>query len=73
VSKGAKVDVKDRLGRTPWSMAAALYPSFDSASANSLVGLRPHPATADLLLKLGATRMTEKDFPRIKNRAYAND
>ncbi len=63
VDKGANVDAKDKLGRTPWSMAAAVYPSYGSASSNRLAGVRLHQSTADLLLKLGATRMTEKDFP----------
>ena len=75
VDKGAKVNVKDKLGRTPWSRAAGFYPSFGSASAGRLVVIRPHPRTADLLLKLGATRLTEEDFRRpasIRRRAYPN-
>ena len=63
VDKGAQVNAKDELGRTPWSMAAGFYPSFGTASANTLVSIRPHPGTAELLLKLGATQLTEKDFP----------
>lgn len=63
VDKGAQVNAKDKLGRTPWSMAAGFYPSFGTASANTLVSIRPHPGTAELLLKLGATQLTEKDFP----------
>jgi ankyrin repeat protein len=63
VDKGAQVNAKDALGRTPWSMAAGFYPSFGTASANTLVSIRPHPRTAELLLTLGATQLTEKDFP----------
>jgi hypothetical protein len=63
VDRGANVNAKDELGRTPWSMAAGFYPSFGTASANTLVSIRPHPRTADLLLQLGATRLTEEDFP----------
>ncbi|MGH9785920.1 MAG: ankyrin repeat domain-containing protein, partial [Terriglobia bacterium] len=63
VDQGAQVNAKDNLGRTPWSRAAGFYPSFGTASANTLVSIRPHPRTAELLLKLGATQMTEKDFP----------
>ena len=63
VNKGAQVNAKDGLGRTPWSMAAGFYPSFGTASANTLVSIRPHPRTAELLLKLGAAQLTEKDFP----------
>ena len=75
VDKGVKVNVKDKLGRTPWSRAAGFYPSFGSASAGRLVVTRPHPRTADLLLKLGATQMTEEDFPlpaSVRRRRYPN-
>ena len=63
VDKGAQVNAKDELGRTPWSMAAGFYPSFGTASANTLVSIRPHPGTAELLLELGATQLMEEDFP----------
>jgi uncharacterized protein len=70
VDKGAQVNAKDNLGRTPWSMAAGFYPSFGVASANNLVSIRPHPETAELLLKLGATQLTAEDFPRPSGREY---
>ena len=76
VGKGAQVNAKDGLGRTPWSRAAGFYPSFGTASANTLVNIRPHPRTAELLLKLGATRMTEADFPNpstLRTRGYVTN
>lgn len=76
VDQGAQVNAKDQLGRTPWSMAAGFYPSFGTASANTLVNLRPHPRTAELLLKLGATQLTEKDFPNpssLRTRGYVTN
>jgi len=50
VEKGAKVDVKDRLGQTPWTIAEAIIPVVNNQGS-----LRLHKSTADLLLKLGAT------------------
>jgi ankyrin repeat protein len=76
VDKGAQVNAKDMLGRTPWSMAAGFYPSFGTASANTLVSIRPHPGTAELLLKLGATQLTEADFPNpssLRTRGYVTN
>ncbi len=76
VDKGAQVNAKDNLGRTPWSMAAGFYPSFGVASANNLVSIRPHPRTADLLLKLGATQLTAEDFPlpsSLRTRGYVTN
>ena len=69
VDKGADINAKDELGRTPWSRAAGFYPSFGVASANNLVSIRPHPETADLLLEMGATRLTEEDFTPIRRRS----
>jgi ankyrin repeat protein len=51
--RGAKVDAKDKKGETPWSVAEALNNPGDVH----------HKSTGDLLLKLGATRLTAADFP----------
>ena len=48
-SKGAKVDVKDKHGETPWSMAAGISPVL---RYRGLYG--KHESTAKLLEKLGA-------------------
>jgi ankyrin repeat protein len=48
-SKGAKVDVKDKYGETPWSMAAGISPVL---RYRGLYGR--HESTATLLEKLGA-------------------
>jgi ankyrin repeat protein len=48
-SKGAKVDVKDKHGETPWSMAAGISPVL---RYRGLYG--KHESTANLLEKLGA-------------------
>ena len=50
VDKGAKVDVQDRTGQTPWTMAKGMSPGKGSQGRYGT-----HPSTADLLLKLGAT------------------
>lgn len=49
-SKGAKVDVKDKYGETPWSMAAGISPVL---RYRGLYG--KHESTAALLEKLGAS------------------
>ena len=54
VDKGAAVDAKDKRGETPWSLAVAL---------NNAGDIR-HESTGNLLLKLGAKRLTASDFPR---------
>ena len=48
--KGAKVDVQDRSGQTPWTMAMGMSPGKGSQGRYG-----SHPSAADLLLKLGAT------------------
>ncbi len=50
VDHGAKVDVEDRSGQTPWTMAKGMSPGTGSQGRYGT-----HPSTADLLLKLGAT------------------
>lgn len=56
VDKGAKLDVRDRTGQTPWALAAGIaIPGGDAFLA------RYHKSTADLLLKLGAKQLSYKD------------
>jgi ankyrin repeat protein len=47
---GAKVDVVDGLGQTPWTMAQGISPSLGTRGSYGI-----HKSTADLLLRLGAT------------------
>jgi ankyrin repeat protein len=71
VDKGAPVNAKDRVGQTPWSIAEAISPVVNNQGA-----LRLHKNTADLLLKLGANRLTAQDLtpPRglVNIRNYAD-
>ncbi|MGH9787043.1 MAG: ankyrin repeat domain-containing protein, partial [Terriglobia bacterium] len=71
VDKGALVNAKDRVGQTPWSIAEAISPVVNNQGS-----LRLHKSTADLLLKLGATRVTAQDLtpPRglVNIRNYAD-
>ena len=55
--KGAKVDVKDRSGETPWSMAAGISPSLRATGTYG-----NHESTANLLLKLGAKPVTHDEL-----------
>ena len=55
-AKGANVNGKDKSGETPWSLAMSLNNDGEIV----------HQATADLLLKLGATRLTTADFAQKK-------
>ena len=59
VEKGAKVDAKDRIGQTPWTIAEAISPVVNNQGA-----LRLHKSTADLLLKLGATAIDPAELRR---------
>lgn len=54
---GAAVDVPDKNGETPWSMAAGVSPT---ANNQGLYGV--HQSTADLLLKLGAKAVTREEM-----------
>jgi len=54
---GAKVDVPDKRGETPWSMAAGISPT---ANNQGLYG--SHQSTADLLQKLGAKPVTREEL-----------
>ena len=53
VDKGAKVNVTDSSGQTPWTVAAQVFPP--TLLDDNLRPQSGHPSTADLLLKLGAT------------------
>jgi ankyrin repeat protein len=58
--KGAQVNLRDKIGQTPWTIAEHIIP--DSAIGAEKIHTA-HKSTADLLLKLGATRLTMEDFP----------
>ena len=53
----AIIDVVNKNGETPWSMASGIAPSF-----NNLGSYGTHPDTADALLKLGAKPITREDM-----------
>ena len=55
--QGAKVNVKNNYGETPWSMAAGLSPVL---RYRGLYG--SHQSTANLLLKMGATKVSQKEL-----------
>jgi ankyrin repeat protein len=57
VDRGAEVDAKDNDKQTPWSMAQGISPRLGSRGSYG-----SHPATAALLLKLGATVRTREDM-----------
>ena len=57
VDHGAEVDVQDNIGQTPWSMAKGISPALGSRGSYG-----SHPATADLLLKLGAKPRSREDM-----------
>jgi ankyrin repeat protein len=52
VDKGAKLDVKDRFGQTPYSIAVGQIGKYILDFQKKPFG--PHASTAKLLLKLGA-------------------
>lgn len=54
---GAKVNVKDKAGQTPWSMAEGISPL---TRRRGLYGT--HKSTLDLLLRLGATPLTAEEI-----------
>lgn len=55
--QGAEVDVADKQGETPWSMAAGISPTFNN---QGIYG--SHQSTADLLLRLGAQPITQEEL-----------
>jgi len=60
VQRGASVNVKDKLGQTPWTLAEGII-SEGATRAEKIDA--PHPETAKLLVKLGANVMTAEDLP----------
>jgi hypothetical protein len=52
VDKGAKLDIKDMFGQTPYSIAAGQIGAFIADFQKKPFG--PHPRTMNLLRKLGA-------------------
>ncbi len=54
---GAQVDVRNKSGETPWSMASGISPSLQDGGAYGL-----HEGTAALLVKLGAKPITRADM-----------
>jgi len=54
---GAHVDVQDKTGETPWTMAAGVSPT---ANNQGLYGV--HQSTADLLLRLGAKAVSREEM-----------
>ena len=54
---GAQVDVRDKRGETPWTMASGISPT---ANNQGMYGV--HQSTADLLVKLGAKPMTREEM-----------
>ena len=54
---GAKVDVKDKAGETPWSMATGISPALRRRGQYG-----SHPSTGNLLLKLGATPVSREEI-----------
>ena len=57
VDHGATVDAKDKIGQTPWSIAEAISPVVNNQGS-----LRVHKSTAELLLQMGATKITANDM-----------
>jgi ankyrin repeat protein len=61
-SHGAAVDVRDKNGETPWSMAAGIAPVL---RYRGLYGT--HPTTVALLEKLGATPVSREEMDSSRN------
>jgi ankyrin repeat protein len=54
--RGAKLDVRDRSGQSPWSLAMGISTTVDNAFI-----ARHHESTVQLLVKLGAHELSPKD------------
>ena len=61
-SSGAAVDVRDKNGETPWSMAAGIAPIL---RYRGLYGT--HPSTVALLEQLGATPVSREEMDTRSN------
>lgn len=61
-SRGAAVDVRDKNGETPWSMASGISPVL---RLRGLYGT--HPSTVELLQKLGAKPVTREEMDTRSN------
>ncbi len=59
VDQGAEVDLADKSGQTPWTMARGMSPGVSLQGRYDL-----HESTADLLLQLGATERTLEKVSR---------
>ncbi|MEE9617517.1 MAG: ankyrin repeat domain-containing protein [Anaerolineae bacterium] len=57
VDHGAKVDVADRKGETPWTMAQGISASLGNRGSYGI-----HKSTVDLLLRLGATPRSREEM-----------
>jgi ankyrin repeat protein len=66
--KGAKLDVKDRFGQTPLSIANGIL-TKDLGDAFYQGSRVYRPETAALLLKLGATPLEQSGIVRVEQRA----
>lgn len=55
--QGALVDIRNKIGETPWSKASGISPSLQDRGAYGM-----HEDTAALLLQLGATPITRADM-----------
>jgi len=64
VSKGAKMDILDQFGQTPLSIAMAVTTAGIGADYFHVPRFE-HPATVDLLLKLGATPLEQSGVQQI--------
>jgi hypothetical protein len=57
VDRGASVDARNKLGETPWSMAAGMSPVLRYRGQYG-----SHEGTANLLLSLGAKPFTQDEL-----------
>jgi ankyrin repeat protein len=85
VEKGAKMDRLDEMGQTPLSMAMGLITKGatncqNAATCYQKIPTGPHPSTAELLRKLGATpleasgvQLMDVTTEAAKIRQYANE
>ena len=60
--QGARVDVKDERGVTPWMITQGISPSVGDYAA------RYHESTGDLLIKLGARPLTPEEVAAFRTR-----